>query len=97
MLLKPGQRSSPSTAILIVSLPCGFGHSDIKKFKVIRDLRSGFAPGQVVRHGCGCLDEPAKNYELRIAAQEMGEALEKIPQHRMNIALNPIPKRVRGE
>jgi addiction module HigA family antidote len=27
-----------------------------------------------------------KNYELRIAAQEMGEALKKIPQHRMNIA-----------
>ena len=25
-----------------------------------------------------------KNYELRIAAQEMGEALKKIPQHRMN-------------
>lgn len=27
-----------------------------------------------------------KNYELRIAAQEMGEALKKIPQYRMNIA-----------
>jgi antitoxin HigA-1 len=27
-----------------------------------------------------------KNYELRIAAQEMGEALKKIPQHRTNIA-----------
>ncbi|MCX5880737.1 MAG: HigA family addiction module antitoxin [Deltaproteobacteria bacterium] len=27
-----------------------------------------------------------KNYELRIAAQEMGEALKKIPQHCTNIA-----------
>jgi len=27
-----------------------------------------------------------KNYELRIAAQELGEALKKIPQHRMNTA-----------
>jgi antitoxin HigA-1 len=27
-----------------------------------------------------------KNYELRVAAQEMGEALKKIPQHRMNTA-----------
>jgi hypothetical protein len=27
-----------------------------------------------------------KNYELRIAAQEMGEVLEKIPQHGMNKA-----------
>lgn len=27
-----------------------------------------------------------KNYELRIAAQEIGEALKKIPQHCMNIA-----------
>ncbi|MBU4315716.1 MAG: HigA family addiction module antidote protein [Proteobacteria bacterium] len=26
-----------------------------------------------------------KNYELRIAAQEMGEALNKIPQHRVNM------------
>lgn len=27
-----------------------------------------------------------KNYELRIAAQEIGEALKNIPQHRMNVA-----------
>lgn len=27
-----------------------------------------------------------KNYKLRIAAQETGEALKKIPQHRMNIS-----------
>lgn len=26
-----------------------------------------------------------KNFELRIAAQEMGEALKKIPQHRVNM------------
>jgi hypothetical protein len=33
--LKPDQRSSHSIAILIVSLPCGFDRSDIKKLKDI--------------------------------------------------------------
>jgi hypothetical protein len=37
----------------------------------------------VVWHGTGHLDEPAKNnYELWMAVQEIGDALQIIPQHR---------------
>ena len=42
----------------------------------------GLAPGPLVRHRAGYLDEPAKELRTAAGGAGNGEALQKIPQHR---------------